>query len=140
MKEDYPSFDKKETREEYSKVINDIFRNRNFDWTSMPAIASPYVFVRPNSHEIPPQLNTEAHPFKDIAKIAIGTKEGIARLGVIAYPSMEDSVSKRILEKIGYSNERIDNQEKFFLLVKSIDSLEYIVTELEDMNQILARK
>jgi hypothetical protein len=140
MKEDYPSFDEKETREEYSKVINNIFKNKSFDWTSMPAIASSYIFVRPNSHEIPPQLNTEAHPFRDIAKIAIGTKEGIARLGVIAYPSMDGSASKRILEKIGYSNERIEGQEKFFLLVKSIDSLEDIVTELEDMNQILARR
>jgi hypothetical protein len=139
MMTNLPSFENKAIREEYSNIINNIFKNKNFDWTSVPAIVSPYVFVRPNSHEIPPQLNTETHPFLNIAKIGISTKEGIVYLSIISYPPMNSSYSKKILEWIGYEKEDIRGHPGLSLLAKPIN-LEHIVRELKYVNCILKKK
>jgi hypothetical protein len=135
----YPSFDKRETRDEYSKNIMDIFAKKHFNWEASPSFGGPYIFVRPNKYMNPSQLNTEAHPFLNIAKIGIGTKEGTLRLSIISYPIMNGSYSKKILEWIGYKKENIEGQAGLFVLAKPIN-LENIVRELKYVNCILRKK
>jgi hypothetical protein len=140
MVTNYPSFEDKKTREDYSEKIKDIFVKNHFNWDASPSFGGPYVFVRQNLYRKYPPLNTEAHNFPNVVKVGVSTKEGIARIGIISYPSMNDSKQMELLEKKGYSKESIDNQENIFLLVKPLDGLELIVKELKGIKPILLNK
>jgi hypothetical protein len=136
----YPSFDKRETRDEYSKNIMDIFAKKHFNWDASPSFGGPYIFVRPNTYRKNPPLNTEWHPFPNVVKVGVNTREGIARISIISYPSMNDSKQMKILEEKGYSKESIDNQKNIFLLVKPLEGLEFIIEELKELKNILLGK
>jgi hypothetical protein len=140
MKEEYPCFKEKGVRYEYSEKISNIFKKKHFNWSATPALFSPNVFVKPNIYTHPPQLNTEALPFTDVARISLHTKEGIARLGIMAYPSMDYSPSKKALEERGYNTENIEGHPGIFFLVKPLDSLEKLVDELRKIELILSKR
>jgi hypothetical protein len=135
----YPCFDNKEIRIEYSYKINKIFQERNFKWDSLNAAFSPNIFVKPGKYSNPRQLNAEHFPFKDVARISVNTKDGILRIGIIAYPSINDSISKKILENRGYVSEKIESQPNLLFFVKPINDLEAIVDELENINSVLLK-
>jgi hypothetical protein len=134
----YPSFKNKEVRKKYSEKINNIFKQNKFDWDVCSAIDSSYIFVKPNIY--PLKLNTEYHPFQNVVKISVHSKEGIVCLGIISYPTMEDSGQEKILQSKGYAHEKFENQPEMFLLTKPLNTLESLVEELKDIEFVLLKK
>jgi len=144
MENSYPCFDSEGIREEYSERINNIFEKNNFNWVACPAKYSPYVFVKPkiNVSISLPSIKPKRKPyiFPNLARIGVNTKEGILRLGMIVYPSINDSNSKKILEDKGYIQEYIDGQPKLYFLAKDLNNLESLVKELRGIFPILLQK
>jgi hypothetical protein len=140
MKEEYPYFKDAKTRYEYSNKINNIFKQNNFNWSANPALISPYIYVKPEIPRNTSALNTEALPFENIARISVNTKEGIARLGIMTYPSINSSASRLNLERMGYNPEIIEGHPGIFFLVKPLDNLESLVDELKSIESILPKR
>ena len=140
MKEEYPNFNDKDIRYEYTNKINNLFKQNNFNWSANPALLSPHIYVKPDNPSIDEQLNSGALPFTDIARISLNTKEGIARLGIMAYPSINSSTSKKSLEERGYITEAIEGHPGIFFLVKPLKKLKDVVVELRNLEPILAPK
>jgi hypothetical protein len=140
MKEEYPYFGDKETRHEYANKINSLFRQKNFNWSANPALFSSHIYVNPDNHSTSQQLNSGALPFTDVTRISVNTKEGIARLGIMACPSINSSTSKKSLEERGYNAEIIEGYPEVLFLVKSLDNLEALVDELRKIELILPKR
>lgn len=143
MKEEnrvYPSFEDMKIRHEYTYKINSLFQEYEFNWIAGPALLSPNIFLKPENYSDKNQLNTEILPFQDIIKISLHTKEGKARLGLIAYPSIKEAKYKKNLEKSGYSYDSIEGQNWIIFLVKPLDRLEEVIDELKNLESILLPK
>jgi len=144
MENSYPCFDSRGIREEYSEKINNIFEKNNFNWTACPAVYSPYVFVKPkiNVSISLPSIKPKRKPyiFPHVARIGVNTKEGIARLGMIVYPSINNSNSKKILKDKNYMQECIDGQLQLSFLAKNLNNLESLVKELREIFPVLLQK
>jgi hypothetical protein len=140
MKEEYPCFKEKKVRYEYSNKINNLFKQNGFNWSANSALGSPYIYVKPEDSLLNQQLNSGALPFTDITRISVNTKEGIARLGIMACPSINSSTSKPNLEKIGYNPEIIEGHPEVLFLVKPLDNLESLVDELRKIELILPKR
>jgi len=48
MENNYPSFESKNIKKEYSEKINKFFEEKNFKWIASPAPIHPNIFIRPN--------------------------------------------------------------------------------------------
>ena len=150
MENNYPCFDPQGIREEYSEKINSIFQKenlnnkgsleKNIDWIAYPAKYSSYVFIGQKGNIITPLSNSDSYVFPNVARIGVNTKEGILRLGMIVYPSINDSNSKKILEDKGYIQEYIDGQPKLYFLAKNLKNLESLVKELREIFPVLLQK
>jgi hypothetical protein len=140
MKEKYPCFKEKSVRYEYSNKINKLFKQNGFNWSANSALVSPYIYVKPDDSLLNQQLNSGALPFEGITRISVNTKEGIARLGIMACPSINSSTSKKDIEGRGYNAETIEEYPEVLFLVKPLDNLESLIEELKDIEPILLKK
>ncbi len=137
--DDYlPSLENKETRLEYAGKIDNLFERTNLDWLVSPAAYSSFIFIKPRTETDAQTLNTEWCPFLNVAKIGIYSKDGIACLGIIAYPMMKNSESEKILRSRGYSREKIKGHN-LFLMAKQLKNLESLAEEIKDIKKILVQ-
>jgi hypothetical protein len=140
MKEMHPSFGDRQIREEYSYKINNLFKKYNFNWIALSAALSPNVFLGPKVGEEELGAVAKWYIFDSVARIGITTKYGDIHLGIISYPSMESSEKYNLIQSKGYSIESIDNHPEFIFLVKPLNDLESLISELKDIEPILLGK
>jgi len=135
MINNYPLFENKKVKKEYTNKINNIFKDKGFNWTAYPAGSElcHNIFLGKNGDRM-------LFGFPNIYKIGIYTEDGVARLAIKGLLSMKTSPSKKVLEDKGYKYGISSERSNLCELIKPLDNLEAVVGELKDIEQILLQK
>jgi hypothetical protein len=134
MKNNYPSFDSLDVKYEYSKRIKNMFKERNLNWTASPSIIHPQVFVRPND-------SYHWDKFQNVSRMSLHTIDGIMRFGIKGkyLPDKSNYIETFVKDK-GYSFQQNPDSEKDWWLIKPLETLEYLVDEIRNIEPDLLKK
>ena len=131
--------------DKYSDKINNLFKDKEFEWVAHPAAISSYVFFGPKPSEGSMGMLAGWDNLEHVARIGFNTEKGVKLLEIIAYPSMKHSIQEDILKRKGYFRQKIEDVKGFeikdlFSLVKPLKSLEFLVEELKYLESVLLKK